>query len=159
MRTIIALGLLLVAACSTAYAQSSHRIIGTWELDPERTVFDDSASEPLRAIHKYEKGEDGFIVLTIARVGPNGEPGFRQVAFKLDGESYPLYGDRTLARFLTTGTPSTSMNSFKVVDANTLEQTNANSIRMLVVSADGQTLPMSVTAGSVNRMVFFNRVR
>ena len=51
------------------------------------------------------------------------------------------------------------MNSFKVVDANTIEQTNANSIRMLVVSADGQTLTMSVTAGSVNRMVFFNRVR
>ena len=59
MRNIIALGLLLVAANSTAYAQSSHRIIGTWEQDPERTVFDDSASEPLRAIHKYEEGENG----------------------------------------------------------------------------------------------------
>ena len=158
MRTIIALGLLVVV-CPSAHAQSPHPIIGTWELDLERTTFE-PAPRVRSATHRYEEGEDGFIIFTVSRLRPNGTPGFVQTAFKLDGQSYPSYTENALALFLTTGTPSTNMVSYKAIGTRTVEQTTAGgTTRTMVVSADGQTMTMSATGSDFNATVVFDRVR
>ncbi len=97
MRTILALGLLVVV-CPTAHAQSPHPIIGTWELDLERTTFE-PAPRVRSATFRFEEGDNGFIIHTISRVRPDGTPGFVQAAFKLDGQSYSSYSESSLARF------------------------------------------------------------
>ena len=157
MRTILALGLLVVV-CPTAHAQSPHSIIGTWEFNLERTTFE-PAPRLRSATFRFEEGEDGFIIHTISRVRPDGTPGFVQRAFKLDGQSYRSYTERSLARFLTTGTSSTDMASFKAMGPNTVEQTNSGTVRTYVVSADGQTMTMSATGSNFSALVVFDRVQ
>ena len=73
-RSFIAIGLLLLV-CLAAQAQSPYPIIGTWEMNVERSTFDPGPG--LRSVvHRYEEGEDGFIVFTFIYVDPSGNPGF-----------------------------------------------------------------------------------
>jgi hypothetical protein len=157
VRIIIALAL-LVAVCP-AYAQSPHSIIGTWEVNLERTTFD-PAPRIRSATFRFEEGDDGFIIHTISRIRPDGTPGFVQVAFKLDGQSYPSYTERSLARFLTTGIPSAGQFSFQAMGANTVEQTSSSgTTRAFVVSVGGQTMTMSAAGSDFTAVVAFDRVQ
>ncbi len=125
----------------------------------ERTTFE-PAPRVRSATHRYEEGEDGFIIFTVSRIRPNGTPGFVQTVFKLDGESYPTYTENGLALFLTTGTPSTNMVSYKAIGTHTIEQTSAGgTTRTMVVSTDGQTMTMSATGTNFNATVVFDRVQ
>ncbi len=117
-RSFIAIGLLLLV-CLAAQAQSPHPIIGTWEMNVERSTFDPGPG--LRSVvHRYEEGEDGFIVFTFIYVDPSGNPGFIHTAFKLDAEGYPIYSQVNLAQFLTGGTQSTTLRVFRATNANTI---------------------------------------
>jgi hypothetical protein len=148
-----------VVVCPTAHAQSPHPIIGTWEFNLERTIFE-PAPRLRSATWRFEEREDGFIIHTISRVRPNGTPGFVQIAFKLDGESYPSYSERSLGQFLTTGTPSTVMVSYKAIGTHTVEQTTSGgTTRKMVVADDDQTMTMSATGSNFSAMVVFDRVQ
>ena len=166
MRSIIAIGLLLFVclAVSEAQAQSQHRIIGTWEMNAER-----SPGGPQRETRSYEQRDDGFFLYTRSTVGANGGPSFTLIAFKFDGKEYPSYTTANLAQFLTSETPTPTILTFKTLDANTLEAMQwingrAGLTRTFTVSADGQTLTQRITGTdgqgrSVNRVRVFDRVQ
>ena len=159
MRSIIAVGLLVVVcvvAAIEAEAQS-HPIIGTWELNLERSTVDPGTG-PQRAVHGYVEGEDGFIVYTRSAINSNGTPGFVQIAFKMDGEGYPTYTQAALTEWLTAGTEP-PLRMFNATNANTIESTvieGAGVTITHVVSPDGQSLTTRV---GVNTVMVFDRVR
>ncbi len=157
-RSFIAIGLSLLV-CLAAQAQSPHPIIGTWEMNVERSTFDPGPG--LQSdVYRYEEGENGFIVFTFIYVDPSGNPGFIQTAFKLDGEGYPIYTQVQLARFLTAGTQSTNLRVFRATNANTIEhmpEDNPGESITWTVSGNGQTLTHTETG--TNTVLVFDRVQ
>ena len=159
MRCTLAICLFVTTSPSVVQGQSPHPIVGTWNVNLERTTFE-PAPRILTATYQYAVTDDGFIIHTISRVRPDGTPGFVQIAFKLDGMDYPYYTETSLARFLTTGAPSTVTQSHRTTGPSTIEQTTTSgTTRTFVVSADGQTMMMSATGDDFTAAVAFDRVR
>ena len=71
-----------------------------------------SPGGPQSEVRRYQQLEDGFFLYTRSTVNANGNPGFSQVAFKLDGKDYPLYSSGALAQFLTSGKLSAGIMTF-----------------------------------------------
>jgi hypothetical protein len=143
MRTSVAIGTLALMCLVTAEANAqSHPIIGTWEMSAERSTF--RADRELRTeVRRFEQRDNGYILFTLVFVDVDGNPGFTQAAFKLDGQAYPIYTQDGLSQFLMEGSESGG-REWIAVDANTLENRVAGNQPGLVfthsVAPDGRTM-------------------
>lgn len=161
MRIGIALGFLaFVNLTATNALAQSHPIIGTWEMNAARSTF--LPDRRLRAeVRRFEEREDGFILFTLALIDAEGNPGFTQAAFKLDGRGYPIFTQGSLAQFLMTGAQSGD-RVWRALDANTLENRLENDAPGLVftheVSADGRTMVGTMTGTNAQGQTFTERL-
>jgi len=136
--------------------------IGTWKLNPEKSQL--AQAPPRMSVRRYEARPDGFIVDTTIGVDGEGNPVFAQVTFKLDGKDYAQYTQTSLAALSSTASkPST--NSYKPLDANTVEVTTRdNSGKVTATSAhtvsqDRKTLTITTkgAAGKVTNTAVWDR--
>lgn len=161
MRTSVALSLLpaMCLLAANALAQP-HPIIGTWEMNAERSAF--LPDRQLRAeVRRFEQREDGFILFTLSLIDGEGNPGFTQAAFKLDGRGYPIYTQGSLAQFLMTGSES-GKRVWRATDSNTIENRLESGEPGLVfthsVSSDGRTMIGTMTGTNAQGQTFTERL-
>ena len=82
---------------------------------------------------------------------------FIQTAYKFDGREYPEFTQTSLAELLSTGTKPSVMNTYKLIDAYTVEITRRDTagtitgINTQVMTKDGRTLTATArdTSGQV----------
>lgn len=161
MRTSIILGVLASVLLVATKAQAqSHPIIGTWEMNAERSTF--LPDRQLRTeVRRFEEREDGFILFTLSLVDAAGHPGFTQAAFKLDGRGYPIFTQGSLAQYLMTGSEQ-GKRVWRATDANTLENRLESGEPGLVftqsVSPDGGTMVGTMTGTNAQGQTFTERL-
>jgi len=129
-------------------------------MNAERSTF--LPGRQLRTeVRRFEQRDDGFILFTLALIDAEGNPGFTQAAFKLDGRGYPIYTQGGLAQFLMTGTES-GKRVWRATDSNTLENRLENDQPGLVfthaVSPDGRTMIGTMTGTNAQGQAFTERL-
>ena len=169
-RSSIVVGLVVVA-CLVVQAQSPHPIVGTWEMNAERSTSDPGTGErEQNSAISFIQSPDGLFVYTRSLITSVGNPGFAQMAFKLDDQDYPLYTIGTLGNFLATGTASTITGMVKAVGGNAMELMikvagqPAPIRRFFTVDSDGETLTYRITGingegEDINDVLVFDRVQ
>jgi len=161
MRMSIILSVLTIVCLTATETQAQpHPIIGTWEMNAERSTF--VPGRELRTeVRRFEEREDGFILFTLALIDADGDPGFTQAAFKLDGRGYPIFTQGSLAQFLMTGSES-GRRVWLATDPNTLENRLENGQPGLVfthsVSPDGRTMVGTMTGTNAQGQTFTERL-
>ena len=141
-----------------ALAQSPHPIVGIWDLNPQESISETTPPDQ-RDIYRFVEAEDGFLLFTRVTIDLDGEPRWVQVAFRLDGEAYPLYTRATLELAMTTGEESHFMRVFSARDTHTIEDQPANgegNIGIFRVSEDGQTLTVTRSGTNAQGQSFRN---
>jgi hypothetical protein len=149
-RSLFAVGMLVFVSSMVVLAQTSAPAsgkdprVGVWKMNLEKSKV---ANPPKMNLRQWSTREDGLTVFTMSAIDAQGNPGFSQTAFKLDGKDYPTYNDNTLLPFAAGAKAGTT--SVKIVDAYTTITTpkDAKGLAGLpttgTVSKDGKTLTMT----------------
>jgi hypothetical protein len=145
MRTVIAL--LATSLATVADAQVPY-IVGTWQLDHERSEY--PGPVPETEIRQYRLLEDGWLVALAVVVG-RGNINFLQVTARTDGEDYPEYSAPTLAELQKSGTATRFTYAETNNDSHTVDWINKVDGRVYLsgtrnVSEDGRELTIVATA-------------
>jgi hypothetical protein len=138
--------------------------LGVWKLNVEKSKY--TMPQPLTMeVRKYETSPDGFVTVTIATVGTDGNPGFVLGRFKYDdGKDYPIYSTTALATMVATGAqPGTG--TYTIIDAYTGQFTSKDNTGKVtatntrVVSKDGKTLTQTSkdASGKVTSVQVFDK--
>ena len=96
--------------------------IGTWTLNLDRSKFP-AGTAPKLQVRRVESRPDGLTVFTLTGQDGRGHPMFIQTAYKFDGREYPEFTQTSLAELLSTGAKPSVMNTYKLIDAYTVEIT------------------------------------
>ena len=147
-RRLIAVSVVLAICSAAVLAQvpspGKNPILGMWKLNLEMSKFT-SGPPPKSQTRQYTEREGGFIVASIWKINAQGNPTFTQTVSKYDGKEYDQYNQTTLATFQASGTKTGNTQSFKVIDAYTVDITNKQDGRIAstvtrTVSPDGKTM-------------------
>ena len=151
-RLVVSGGLFLLLASVGASAQtpakSKDSEIGRWKQNIEKSKYM-TGQPPQMAVRKYETTADDFVIVTIATLDAQGNPGFNLARFKYDdGKDYAIYSNAALAAMAATGAkPATG--TYHLVDASTRMFTNKDNTGKVtgtntrVLSTDGKTLTVT----------------
>jgi hypothetical protein len=138
-RTIV----LVLAVCFVGVAASfaSNPNMGTWKLNEAKSNFPPTAPKNNTVV--YEAAGD-MVKVTVDGTDSAGKPTHNEWTGKFDGKDYPLVGD-----------PNADTRSYKKIDDHTTELTNKKDGKVtatgrIVVSADGKTRTVTVTATSAD---------
>jgi hypothetical protein len=138
-RTIV----LTLALCFIAVALSfaSNPNMGTWKVNESTSTFPPMAQKNNTVV--YEAAGD-MVKVTVDGTDAAGKPTHNEWTGKFDGKDYPLTGD-----------PAANTRSYKTIDDHTTELTNkkdgkVTAVGRIVVSADGKTRTVTVTATDAN---------
>jgi hypothetical protein len=142
---------LLLAMGMPAAAQAPDPLIGTWNLDLEKST---SSGVPPRAIHRtFDYSLDGLILVTYETTNARGEKSFVHWYMGIDGKSHPEFGRPT-------GAAPIWMLTTRVVDSNTKEVVDRRVVAegrsqqvityTFVVSDEGQTLTITARSTSAS---------
>jgi len=119
---------------------------GTWKLNLAQSKFD-PGPPPRSMTLTYEDRGDGVQVFTVEGIGANGRPFFNSYTYKYDGTQYPT-PDTGI------GTIGPTTNSYKRVDAFTVEITARERVSQKVTQVSTRTLSQdrkSMTGRSKSR--------
>ena len=121
-------------------AQAGDPLIGTWQLNREASTFTPGAA-PQRLTRTFEERDDGAIVATTKGVDATSRPVEVRVAFRRDGQPYPIESagttsDRTITFELLSRDPFT-------VEYRTMGGV-ASTVGTETVSPDGMTYTVQI---------------
>jgi hypothetical protein len=149
----------VVLAClasAGALAQGPDRMIGRWELNVAKSTFNPGPG-PKSDIRTYED-RGGITIITLEGVNAQGNPTYSVITVKYDGKDYPI---------VPRNGETTTMISYKRVDANALAYTTKQGGKVLVnatktLSADGRTMTHQIKGTNaqgqaVNNMLVFEK--
>lgn len=121
-------------------------IIGVWQLNVERSVWNPGPRPPADAstIRQYASLGNGWMRFTSSNLSNAGDLVFQIGVFKLDGERYPVHTVATLGAEMTNGQPSNMTRAYRVIDPRTTESITytggvAGNPLVRTVSPDGMT--------------------
>src|ERR1051325_11356055 len=131
---------------SAAYlSEGSDPLAGTWKFNPQKSKM--NLNLPPRALtRRYESRGAGLYIFTQEGRGADGSNMHSMYVAREDGQDYPL---------IIENADELSYISFKVVDANTVEQTQKLGTKIVftatrTVSKDGKTMTLTVKARGQN---------
>ena len=128
VRIFVTVAAIVGLVCSTALAQATNPLVGTWKLNVEK-----SGSAFKSGVTKIEAVGDG-VKFTVDMVAADGTASHWSFTANFDGKPYPVTGN----------SPYGDMTAFTRVDANTTRIVSSKGgkptvIQTIVVSADGKT--------------------
>jgi hypothetical protein len=174
-RCLILVVALFVWSSVSTRAQSpgaaSDPFSGTWKLNVAKSTFR-SGPPPAAAttdVRTFSTMDGGWHVFQLVGVTAEGTGTLQVLAYKIDGERYPVHNGTTLAAFLATGKQTTITRSYRRVDSSTVEFITytdgvASPPGRRTVSKDGKTYTQIIQAPNakgelVENVSVFDRVR
>jgi hypothetical protein len=167
----VGVALFVLAGAAEAQTRNADPVIGTWQLNVERSVWSPGPRPPadLISLYDFTPMEDGWTRFTLTSVNAQGVPTIQLSPFRIDGEARPVHNQNTLAARMVSGEPTNLTRSYRRIDSHTTEFTTFNNgvagiPQVRTVSPDGQTYTM-VTRGTnaqgvaVSNVLVFDRVR
>jgi len=133
--------LTLFCLAGSVWAQPSDPFIGTWRLNPEKSVYE-SGQPPQSFSRTYEDRGGGVILLTVEGFNAQGLVSRVQLVYKRDGRPYPeaSTGARALRHVTVRAVDRFTEELSFALDGRPLETLN-----IITVSKDGRTMTQRVT--------------
>jgi hypothetical protein len=144
----------LSASGAGATAQTSDPFIGTWKLNPERSIYE-SGQPPQGFSRTYEDRRGGVILLTVEGFNAQGMVSRVQLVYKRDGRPYPeaSLGAKALRHVTVKAVDRFTEELSFTLDGRPLETLNT-----ITVSRDGRTLTQRVTGVTPQGQRYTNTV-
>ncbi len=144
---------------------------GTWKFNVAKSTFRSGPPPPQTAtdVRTFSTMEGGWHVFQLVGITAEGVATLQVLAYKFDGQQYPVHNAATLAALLATGRQTTITRSYRRVDPSTVEFTTytdgvAGSPGRRTMSKDGKTYTQTIQARNaagqiVDNVSVFDRVR
>lgn len=144
---------------------------GTWKLNVAKSTYR-SGPPPAQAttdVRTFSTMEDGWHVFQLVGVTAEGNATLQILAYRFDGQQYPVHNAATLAAMLATGKQTTITRSYRRIDPYTVEFVTytdgvAGPPGRRTVAKDGKSYTQTIQAPGasgqlVDNVSVFDRVR
>ena len=160
-----------------AQAAGPSPLVGTWKLNVARSTYSPGPAPQANHydLRQYAPLEGGWMRFISTSVNAMGEPTFTITVFRVDGQQYPVEGERnavhnlaTLTALMTTGRPTNVARSYRRIDSRTIESTTYTdgvpAVTIRTIAPDGRSYTDAVggtdpQGRAINNVLVFERVR